>query len=585
MFEGPATLFYQNIIEAGVAPAFSPGIGYDMTTKEGTFGIGVSNIVVNKENIDLVEKVINDTLKQLLEEGIAEDHFESQLHSLELQVKKTRDKWGLMTISNMTSYTLHDGDPLDVFKLNEYLVRIRKDYNNGIFEQLIQKYLIKNPHKLILKFIPDDTLTEKQKLEELSMIKNIQEILNENDKQNIIKESEELKKDQETVQNIDLLPSLTVHDIPTTIEYIEHNKSVIDGKIPVYWFEQPTNGLTHLRININVSHLPEDKKQLIPIFCNFISEIGTKNYDYKKFSILMDSTTSGLSCDFDSFSLSAELDDQHNNITLSVAFLDRNTNAAMSYITELISTPNFGDIPHLSDLVKTQSVEIANNIGNSSLSYGMSYALSGLKKYGRTFEKFTSDLFMCKLGAEVQKTSNPTTIYQDLVIDLTDLASHVFREENMSIAVTGDKSKFKFMDLKLEMMIHAIRNENSRAKDLLNHLYEKDTSKFSPTYYKHFFETPLTVNNCAESFIGPGYYSDNYGATLVTGHLLKNEYCLPLIREKGGAYGAGAGANENGIFTFYSYWDPKIEETFDNFELCLQKVCAGEFGKFVKIKS
>ena len=579
MFDGPASAFYKNIIEAGVAPAFASGVGYDMTTKEGTFGIGVSNIKINKENIGKVEKAIQDTLEQLIKEGIPEDQFEAQLHSLELRIKKTRNHWGLMTISNMTSYTLYDGNPLDVFKFNEYSERIRKDYKNGIFEELIQKYLIGNQHKLILKMIPDESLTQKQQLEELTMIKAVESALSQEDKERLVQEALELQKDQETVQDIDLLPTLTLNDIPTKIEYVEHNKSMLYDSMPVYWFNQPTNGLTHLRIKIDISKLPEDKKMLIPLFCNFISEVGTKNYDYKKFHTLMNMTTSGLQGDNNSFVLSADLDESNDQVMLSVAFLDRNTNQAMSYISELLSTPNFDDSSHLSDLVKTSSVKIANNIGNNSLNYGISYANSGLRKYALNSESLTSDLFTCQLGTEVLKTSNPKVIYNDLIINLTDLASHLFREENMSFAVTGDQQRFELMNLKLEMLVNAIRNENSLAQERLNSSYGIDTSPFETVYHKNFFETPLQVNNCVESFLGPGYYDENYGHALVTANLLRNEFCLPIIREKGGAYGAGASANENGIFSFFSFWDPKLEQTFENFELCLQKVCDKEFDE------
>ena len=38
------------------------------------------------------------------------------------------------------------------------------------------------------------------------------------------------------------------------------------------------------------------------------------------------------------------------------------------------------------------------------------------------------------------------------------------------------------------------------------------------------FETPLQVNNCVESFLGPGYYDKNYGHALVTANLLRNEF-------------------------------------------------------------
>ena len=44
MFDGPNSPFYKRIIEAGVAPNFCPGYGYDSTTKEATFTMGVQGI-------------------------------------------------------------------------------------------------------------------------------------------------------------------------------------------------------------------------------------------------------------------------------------------------------------------------------------------------------------------------------------------------------------------------------------------------------------------------------------------------------------------------------------------------------------
>lgn len=493
-FDGPSTLFYKNIIESGLAPAFSPGSGYDMTSREAIFGIGVSNISPSKENIEKVEKTINDTLQQIIKEGIPEDQFESQLHKLEIQVKKTREQWGLGVISNMISYTVHGGNPLWVFNLNENLERIRKDYKKGIFEELIKKYLIDNKHKLILKFLPDETLSEQHKIIEEGLLKNLQASLTEEGKNNIIKDSAELKKYQEIVQNPDVLPSLSISDIPTSIELVEHQKSRI-GEIPVYWFEQPTNGLTHLRIKCNIAHIPENLRILVPAFCEFISEIGTKNYNYSDFHTLIHSSTSGVDVQNDSFSLSASYEDFSNNIVLSVAFLDRNIDKAMTYLSELLSTPNFDDHSHLSDLIKMSSVEIANEIGKNSLQYGFSFASSGLKNYAKKGEKLTSDIFMCQLGAKVSTSTDPKAIFNDMIINLTDLAAHVFREENMSFAVTGQKSKFKLVEFKLEMILNAIAKENSLAREKLNAKAILSKDKFEQRFYKNYFETPLTVNN------------------------------------------------------------------------------------------
>lgn len=98
--------------------------------------------------------------------------------------------------------------------------------------------------------------------------------------------------------------------------------------------------------------------------------------------------------------------------------------------------------------------------------------------------------------------------------------------------------------------------------------------------YKNFFKTPLAVNNCVESMISPNLKNhEEYAPALVLGELLTFSYLLPSIREKGGAYGAGCRVNESGTFSFFSYRDPKIEDTYDNFEKALGEVIDKEFSE------
>jgi hypothetical protein len=53
----------------------------------------------------------------------------------------------------------------------------------------------------------------------------------------------------------------------------------------------------------------------------------------------------------------------------------------------------------------------------------------------------------------------------DAVINLTEIASYLVREDNITLAVHGSKSKFKLMELKLEMLLNQVKNENSRFKE------------------------------------------------------------------------------------------------------------------------
>ena len=63
-----------------------------------------------------------------------------------------------MYISHMVPYALHGGDPLSMFKINEYSARVRDDFSKGgFFENLVDKHLLNNKHYLKLKYTPDSS--------------------------------------------------------------------------------------------------------------------------------------------------------------------------------------------------------------------------------------------------------------------------------------------------------------------------------------------------------------------------------------------------------------------------------------------
>ena len=160
-------------------------------------------------------------------------------------------------------------------------------------------------------------------------------------------------------------------------------------------------------------------------------------------------------------------------------------------------------------------------------------------------------------------------LLKDAIYHMTEIASFVFREENLEFAIHGNKKKFDLIQLKIEMLLNAMKNENSRFSEKhKNHqLLPADEWSGKQTLYKNFFKTPLQVNNCVETMLGPMRSNEeDYGALVVLAELMTFTYLLPSIREKGGAYGAGCGIDESGLINFYSYRDPNVIRTYENFE-------------------
>ena len=58
---------------------------------------------------------------------------------------------------------------------------------------------------------------------------------------------------------------------------------------------------------------------------------------------------------------------------------------------------------------------------------------------------------------------------------------------------------------------------------------------------------------------------------------MRNGYLHTAIREQGGAYGGGAGHDTNiEAFRFYSYRDPRLSETLDDFDKSIEWVLNGK---------
>jgi Zn-dependent M16 (insulinase) family peptidase len=118
--------------------------------------------------------------------------------------------------------------------------------------------------------------------------------------------------------------------------------------------------------------------------------------------------------------------------------LDRNIDSAFDCLSEILATPNFDEMDNISDLIRMDSVSKAQNMGNRGLEYGRSYSGSGLKAFAKSYEILNNDIFFCQFAQQILQTSNPKALLRDAVIHLTEIASYVFREENLEFAIHGN---------------------------------------------------------------------------------------------------------------------------------------------------
>ena len=109
------------------------------------------------------------------------------------------------------------------------------------------------------------------------------------------------------------MPTLGLKDIPKTIEYTDCELRLIGSnrKVRAFMFDQPTNGISYFRAKVNLKNLPEKLRLFVPMFAEFLSSIGTKDYRYDVFDNKMLSCTSGVKVQIDKYCASSDHEDLH----------------------------------------------------------------------------------------------------------------------------------------------------------------------------------------------------------------------------------------------------------------------------------
>lgn len=93
-----------------------------------------------------------------------------------------------------------------------------------------------------------------------------------------------------------------------------------------------------------------------------------------------------------------------------------------------------------------------------------------------------------------------------------------------------------------------------------------------------FYPFPFTSSYAAAAYKTCSLLSQDAASLKLAANLMTSKYLLKNIREKNGAYGAGARYSPlSGIFSFYSYRDPKPFNSVRVFEDAVKWILQAEY--------
>lgn len=563
----PAAPLYRALIESGLGSGLAPGIGYHDDYRSTYFAAGLQGTHV--DSTEAIEKLIIQTLEEVVAQGFTPERIEGVLHRLEFsqrEVSGDHYPYPLALLMRLFGSWLHCDDPLSPLQLEDCFRALRdrltrEDY----FEDLIRRQLLDNPHRVTLTLRPDP---EQQSREDQALAEKLSAVRSSfttEDCDALVRQAAELQRGQEQEENLACLPNLTLTDIPaeeTAVPYLrcDHRDR------PIYRFDQPTNGIGYFAAHFTTDGLPDELRPWVPLSCALLNQIGAAGYDYQQMATRIESGTGGVGAGTDVLVAPASLTHFDGLVAVRGKALTRNQPTMYEILRDMLTAPDFTNLERLATIIGQMKTGLENSIPGSGHSYAARSAAAGLFAAGRLREEWAGISFFQRLKA---LAALPTADLAEPARMLAETATRLFCRANLTAAVTCEEANFPAVETPLQRFIAALPPGAPHPATL---------TPFRASSLRIGWVAPVPVSYVAQVFPAVPYAHPDAAPLQVLAKLMRAGYLHREIREKGGAYGGMAGYNaEGGTFSLLSYRDPHVQRTLDVYDAAARWAARGDF--------
>ncbi|TMD38789.1 MAG: hypothetical protein E6I89_06275 [Chloroflexi bacterium] len=542
------------LIDSGLGSALADGSGLHDDFRESVFGAGLKG--VKTEDAERVQRVVLDTLESLADHGVDASQVDAAIHHLEFE-KRERSNAGFpyalrLLFTAMPAYQ-HGGNPLSALNFDADLEHLQAARAEGrFFENLIRAEMLDNPHRTLVTVVPDTELEERQRKAELERLAAIEARLTESDSVRIVADALRLKAEQDARQDLSLLPTLELSDIPMRFEDVPGHDAKA-GEARVEFYPQPTNGITYLDIRSDFAKLTPEQKDLLPLFGRVLTQSGAAGQDYAVIAARIASHTGGVGAAAQVQSL-AERDDYLQSFVISGRALDRNAQPFIDLLTDLVARLEID--PHrLKEIIGEINTRLESSLAGLGFQFALLRAHSKLGSEGAINDRLQG-IGMLHTMRRLARLGE--TELGDVIKDLHEIRTKLFRRSSLRIVVTSEESMIPPLEELLTGLVSTLNNDAQDGRSFtMPPLERKPEARTVPV--------PIAYN--VRVFKTVRYTHQDSPALLVLSNYLRDRFLHRELREKGGAYGGYAQAGvASGTFYLGSYRDPNIVRTYDVFD-------------------
>ncbi|MFT7289381.1 MAG: Zn-dependent M16 (insulinase) family peptidase, partial [Halieaceae bacterium] len=544
--------------ELGTAP--SPLCGLEDSMREMVFCCGIEGS--EAEHAGALEELVLTVITEVAENGIAQEQLEAVLHQLELHQREISGDgmpYGLSLILQALGPATHYADPIPALDLEPVIARLRQEITRPDYiKELARRLLLDNPHRVRLVMTPDKDLSEQRSSAEKARLAALRDSLSEAEKDAVRERAQALLDRQAQQDDPEILPKVTLADVPASLPRLTYQESQIGGR-SVTCYEQGTNGLVYQQLSCPLPTLSEAELSILPHVTGMAAELGLGQEDYLATQHRQSSSVGSISL---FTSMRGAVDDEQQaqgSLVLSSKSLLRKSSEQAELMRDTLLSLRFDELPRLRDLVAQQRARREQSVTGHGHSLAMHAACAGMSSLARLHHELSGLAGISALRK-----------LDEALEDSDQLAQFAAQLETLYARLRG-------ADWETLIVAEPGRSQQLAADSaqIWHDLPRGEASLFAPAALRETRRECWVVNSqvsfCAKAYpTVPSSHVDAPALTVLGGYL-RNGFLHRTIREQGGAYGGGASHDPSiAAFRFYSYRDPRIAGTLDDFDASLE---------------
>lgn len=568
LLENSASPLRQFLETCGLGEAPSPMCGLDDNGREMSFGCGLEGCAADKAAE--IEAGILEVLQKVAVEGVAQEDVEAVLHQIELSQREIGGDsypYGLQLVLNGLNAALQDADPLALWDVDSVLAQLRQSIQDPDYiKNLVKTALLDNPHRVRLTLKPDNTISQKRQAAEAARLAKIQQGLSEAEKQAIIANTKALVARQAQVDDVSILPKVGLADIPADLKIAEGKSYTlpINGvDVAITTFEAGTNGLFYQQIIIDLPNLSEREQSLVPFYSSLLSELGAGEHDYLAMQQWQSQVSGGVRM---GLSMRTSLNDAGQaqaHLVASCKALHYNTDS-FNLLKTTLEQLRFDEAERVQDLLAQRKARFEASITDSGHALAMqtaSHTMSALSQLEYRISGLPALRTLRELVANSQSEQGITSLLAEL-----QAIHHKVLAAPRQFLLIAEKERLTTLVETLQQTWSASSIAASVDDDV-----KQIQAQANPQATQIAWLANTQVQFCAAAYPAVPIDHDDAPALMILGGFLRNGFLHRAIREQGGAYGGGAAYDSNACaFRFFSYRDPRLADTFADFQASLE---------------